>query len=734
VKRPLASDLSHHSTPNVCTWQGQARIPLGLLALTILYFWPQLVQGKVLYWGDIGLYFTPMQSFLRDNLRAGRLPLWNPLILCGTPYVGNPQTWPLYPVTALLPFVSASQFINLTVALHVWLAGMGTYLFGRRALGLGHVASLLAAVTFMFGGQFVSKEQFPNMVQAMAWLPWILWRLDSLLRCRRVRNALLLGLVLGLQLLAAHVQMTVLTLYLAAAFGLFAVREDPIPAASRLSLPSEGRVASLKRDGIGLLLSGVVAAGLAMGQILPTLALFQDAARHWLPFAIVNRFFLPVNEIGNFLLPRLHGHPFYGDWTGRGNFWETCCYVGWLPFALAVWGGVSAWRGQGIKPLRFWTGVFIVSLWMALGGHGGLYHLAYFALPGFRAFHDPARCLFPACFALSLLAGYGAERIRTSYPSKIGGRGAALLILLITFADLAHFGRTLYPLADPAALFPIAPNIAIMQADPDVERQQARILAPSAGVWLRFTNYKDFGQNTPSYQTLWADTLTPNLMMPYGIASAYGYEPVAMETTELVAGKADHAFDPKAGRSERAKAALLAGALGVKYVAVCRVTPPEATIPGLVPVHAVPTLAPPGRKREKQAFVYLSRNTRWQPRARLEGSANPVIISEDRPDKVTLSFTSAAPARLILADAQADGWLATRDGVQVPIETTEGCLRAVSVPNAGAHTVVFAYRPTPFLLGLYLSLLTLCSLVGAAVFARAIKIFSREGFGVRGRE
>ena len=402
-------------------------VPLLLLALTLVYFWPQLIGGRVLYWGDVGLYFTPMQAFLRDNLRQGRLPLWNPLILCGTPYVGNPQAWPLYPVTALLPWVSAPQFLNLTVALHVWLAGLGTYLFARRALGLGRTSALLAAITFMFGGQLVSKEQFPNMVQASAWLPWVLWALDGLLRRRRATDALVLGLILGLQLLAAHVQMTVLTLYLAAAYGAFVLvrpaargrqtqegRGDPAPTPQQpLLLPL-------------LLLSGAVAAGLAMGQILPTLALFHDAARQRLPFAIVDRFFLSWNQLANFVLPRLHGHPYTGDWTARGNVWETCCYVGLLSFALAVWGTVSAWRGKGSALARFWTLVFAFGVWMALGGRGGLYHLAYFVLPAFRSFHDPARCLLWASFALSLLTGYGWERLTLSaLPLREGRRTAS---------------------------------------------------------------------------------------------------------------------------------------------------------------------------------------------------------------------------------------------------------------------------------------------------------------------
>ena len=189
MRDPRASERPRsraYSTPSARPWQSCLLVPTFLFLLTVIYFWPQLIQGRVLYWGDIGLYFTPMAGFLRENLRAGRVPLWNPLIFCGTPYVGNPQTWPLYPVTALLPLMSASYFLGLTVALHVWLAGVGTYLFARRALSIGRGAALLAAITFMFGGQLVSKEQFPNMVQASAWLPWALWALDRVLRGQRV--------------------------------------------------------------------------------------------------------------------------------------------------------------------------------------------------------------------------------------------------------------------------------------------------------------------------------------------------------------------------------------------------------------------------------------------------------------------------------------------------------------------------------------------------------------------
>ncbi len=389
---------------------------------------------------------------------------------------------------------------------------------------------------------------------------------------------------------------------------------------------------------------------------------------------------------------------------------------------------------------------------MALGGRGGLYHLAYWVLPAFRAFHDPARCLLWVSFALSLLAAVGWEKLvspttdrsdRPPAPNSGGvrqktgpfwvsfrlpqnwGRGG---LLLLAFADLAFFGRSLYPLTDQAALFPVAPNIAVVQADPDVQAHQARILAPTAGVWLRFTSYKDFRQNVPGYQTQWADTLTPNLMMPYGLRDAFGYEPVALKNAQTVDDKAAHAFDPKASAADRAQGTALAGALGVKYIAVCRVEPPEQSLAGLVAIRTAPTLTTPGKKQGVKARIYLSRNAKWEPRARLEDSSLPVTIQEAGPDQVTLTCRTRGRARLVLADTQAAGWQATVDRRQVQIETTNGSLRTVTLPEAGAHRVVFVYRPTAYRLGLYLSLLTIAGLLGASAYFVAKKFANKEGF------
>src|SRR5215470_12232310 len=96
-----------------------------LALLTVGLFWPLLFGGDVLYFGDIGLYFVPMLHFQRAELLAGRVALWNPLIFCGTPFVGNPQAWPLYPSTLLLYVLAAPRIVGDTGALHIFWAALG---------------------------------------------------------------------------------------------------------------------------------------------------------------------------------------------------------------------------------------------------------------------------------------------------------------------------------------------------------------------------------------------------------------------------------------------------------------------------------------------------------------------------------------------------------------------------------------------------------------------------------
>ncbi|BDI31857.1 hypothetical protein CCAX7_39080 [Capsulimonas corticalis] len=735
----------------------------------MIFFREQLFTGKSLYWGDIGLYFVPMLDHLHQSLLAGRVPLWNPWILCGAPYVGNPQTWPLYPGAALFGIWGARQAIGWDIALHAWLAGVGMYLLARRAARAGWAAALLASLTYMFGGHFVSKEQFPNMLQAEAYVPWLLYFADRALTTLRRRDALAVGAALGLQLLAAHAQITLLTIYLVAIYCGWR-----IPGLRPWTRPRVLRLVSIAA------MAALVAVCLDAGQLLPTIELYQNAWRQNLSFKIVDRFYLPWNQLGNFVAPTAHGHPIANNFTARGNFWETCCYIGALPAIAALAAMAGAWRRGAEKAAPFWTVVFVLGVWLATGKDGHLYYVAYKALPGFKSFHDPARCLLWASVAAALLAAIGLDAAKAFAARRGWGTGQAprwvsAVVLLIAFVDLAHFGGDIYPLASQNSMAAHGLVTATVRADPMVRAHQARIMAPdSARVWQRFTAKRSYQSDLSGYGRLWRETLTPNLGMELGVADAYGYEPETRLDTQMVSGGTAVALGPNASDVQRHGAAAYAGAMAVRYLITDRTEPPDARLPGVQTLLTAPTAPFATHPEEGSGQEHLSLNTRWLPRCRLAGSivsggsahdamltiarglngqgaavdlqrdteiAGAVgpqysrrsirAVSEIRdldPEHVSIDVTTDGPAALVLADTMHPGWTATVDGRPATIRSADGFLRAMLLPSAGRHRVNFVYRPASFQAGLYLTLLTMSLLAACVVYIVSARNF-RGNFG-----
>ena len=72
------------------------------------------------------------------------------------------------------------------------------------------------------------------------------------------------------------------------------------------------------------------------------------------------------------------------------------------------------------------------------------------------------------------------------------------------------------------------------------------------------------------------------------------------------------------------------------------------------------------------------------------------------PERVAVQVATAERALLVLSDSVYPGWVATVDGEPMPILATNGLARGVVVPP-GTHEVVFAYEPTSWRRGLWLS-------------------------------
>jgi hypothetical protein len=150
-----------------------------LWALVLVFFWRIALAGRVLAGGDVFTYFHPYWVEATRAIRAGRLPLWNPYLFLGAPFLANSQVGVLYPLNWLLwLLLPAYRSIHLTIVLHLCLAALNAYLWGRASLRLGRVGAWAVGATFALGGYLGAQVEHVNQLQGLAWLPLMLMLYD----------------------------------------------------------------------------------------------------------------------------------------------------------------------------------------------------------------------------------------------------------------------------------------------------------------------------------------------------------------------------------------------------------------------------------------------------------------------------------------------------------------------------------------------------------------------------
>ncbi len=412
-----------------------------LVALTALFFNRLAFSNLILARGDTFLYFYPYWSAAAAALRAGRVPLWNPDLFMGAPFLANSQVGFFYPLNwPVWLLLRAPYAVSAAILLHIVIAGAGAYLAGRRTLALGRPAALFGAALFALGGYLTAQVEHVNQLQGLAWLPWLFVAVGSLKRngttdyadytdftalqsaksaqsadysllqeslsadsadladsqeksvesvksvvSSSIAPVLAVGGLLALQLLAGHTQ-TAFISGVAVAVWLLADLAD---------------LRGLRRPlrSMLVLVAGAALAGvLAAVQLLPTLELTGLSSRQG---------GLTLNEVLSFSWHPLHLARALLPAYDAPLFSE---YAAFLPLTGLVLAVVGVWRWRRDAAVRPWAILIVVALLLALGRFTPLYHLLGH-LPGFDLFRVPARWLAVAALGAALLAGLGWQRL-----------------------------------------------------------------------------------------------------------------------------------------------------------------------------------------------------------------------------------------------------------------------------------------------------------------------------------
>lgn len=486
---------------------------LFFLLLAVLFFAPVLFGGATLLPFDNLYRFPPWSAFaiphgvtqahnpllddlilenyawkyfIVQSLRAGELPLWNPYIFAGQPFLAAGQNATLYPPGIVFYLLPLTRAYAVFAVLHYWLAACAMYLLAR-VLGLRPWSAAVSAVVYAFGGFMVVSVVFPMIVSAATWLPAILACIELALcdlapdplpkpNGGRMGWFLALGaaILIGLQFLAGHIEISYYILLVVAFYAAWRILGLNVQLdARKVNVRGLLRASALV---VGIVLCG---AALAAIQIVPLYELVTLNFRAGsVTFDDVVGWALPTRQLVTFFLPDFFGNPthhaYFDLYTltwkpapqgtifwGVKNYVEAGAYVGILAMALAALAVVSSVRLQvtsrklykeltlslqlstfnrqpstvNLPPssvIWFFMTLATVSLLFAFGTP--LYALLYYGLPGWNQLHTPFRWLFPWTLSMAFLAGVGAQYLRGG-----AGRLAQILGVLLAPIGLATF-------------------------------------------------------------------------------------------------------------------------------------------------------------------------------------------------------------------------------------------------------------------------------------------------------
>ena len=732
---------------------------------------------------DLTMQFIAWRDFGFSQMAAGHVPLWNPHIFGGTPYMASFQSALFYPLNWIHLLPPLGLAISWYCAIHTFLMGCFTGLWARYR-GCTLAGQTLAGVMMMFCGQFILRVYAGHLphLAAMVWVPLLFLALDALADGRSWRWALLGVLALALQILSGHPQYV---FYTAMALGLYCgVRTLFTPHRFRVILGLAGiYTAAILLTSIQLL-PGLEAASenIRTGGLMYRMAAqFSAAPQQWLTF-------MSPFIFGDLSISQFAGRAYSTSYWGHGYAWELCFFVGLTGLVMGIVGLCKSTRANRIAVIT----VMLVLALLAAGRYTPVHGWLCTYLPLFGSFRAPAKFLFFVSLLVALSAAQGLSALQRS-PSPnllkrttlgtLAGAGGLLIgaaVLWLTFQT------TTGPFAWLMQAFAASPDRYTFPADyysQNAEFRSAALRAMLVGLTLaaatllllslllhllRRTPRAALGiltlgvveltafaflsrtstpnqltyppqwamdvQNNPEqYRSLHLQYKFDNAAMSLGSFSLWGYDPgVLLRYGQVMAASQHEPATQYVHFQDAAPFDRLYRMFRLRWIFSATPQPmalrldhplKQVQLIGQAKVIADPDvliaqLLDPNF--DPANIVYLEEPPAIPP-AGHEVTGDARVISQDT-DTLEIQATTPEPAILLVTDNYAKGWrVRAMDGSsqkQYQLLPANHCLRGIPL-SAGRHHLILEYSPAGWLIGRWITAVSLTAFALVAIWALA---------------
>jgi hypothetical protein len=502
---------------------------------------------------------------------------------------------------------------------------------------------------------------------------------------------------------------------------------------------------------IALCLSGVAALGLAAPLLLPGLEVVGRATR-----GVATGFTLPTSASANVLLAGYHGYPTRGsNYFGPSNYYETAAYVGLVALVLVCVTLVHCWRKPAV------LGLSVVAVLCAALTYSGNFFRLLERVPVLQTIQW-TRALIVLDFTLAILAGVGLQVLLDRSDDRATRRAwwvSTLVLSLVVYLVWLHHSRAgLDPMdAEIRAtsfkwaaaqlgvliLVGLALSIAAHRRSSSAfRRRSARtsaavlllavetvfLLTAAPSLWASSSEsfpvtpavarlQEVVGDARVGFARCETDVDVPSLGILAGTNAAYMVREVSAFDPILPTSYFRSYYDAlgqhsaihgRGGFCPSLNTAALARHFGVSYVLAASGSPPPSGMVFKETIGGEDLYSVPGA-----GIVTV------QPDTMLPGSPEATVatVSGDVNDPASLRTVVdvATPSTLYFRVTNYDGWSATIDGRDLPLDTWAETMLRASVPP-GRHVIEMRYRPRTFTVGLMLA--------GASAFAVGVALLS----------
>ncbi len=748
----------------------QAALLYGILVC--VFFYP-VFQGKIITQTDVLNFISPWDSVKSEVLTApsnthlqdqsteflpffleakrqfaeGDFPLWNPYIFAGNPLWANTQSALLFPLNVFHYVLEPPLGFTISSLLKLFFGCFFTYVFIRK-INLSHYPALLSGVAFGFCAFSVFWLNHPH-INVVCLIPLSFFMVERLVANQCAKNISLYALVVGLTLIAGHVEIAFLT---AAACGLyFLIRLIQNQALSLGALGSFFVVYVF-----GLMLAAILVFPFIEFLFNTAIWTERDAIKQLhIPAAglvnlLMGEFFVfngwPENQIGFHAFSPYVGVvcwplALYGLWT---NFRQAWPFLVLTLFSLAVAFGINPFYVL-VKSLPLFNHLPLF-YFSVLAGFGtavlagmGLHHLLkdpiktkvlvlvsgtlflalllvkWFWQPGeLAAFLASADDLVTTVgnhthfLMVGLLVVTGLMLVAYRYKTPV-----AVMLIALVFADLFQQGHEWNPVVEKTRALPQqtppALNFLSNQEPPYRTVGYDYILKPSTNMLAQVHDVR--GYDVPvinRYHQFFNQALKGNDAFWYYDLSAFDASIMSfldmLNVRYLLSKKDLSAQLPDSVKlvyDDEIKIYQNDQAQGLVYLvtesiwvdsadeALQQVIENQAELKNLVVLEGLEqplnSAKKPGRKITQDAKI------------------NYTIL---KANEVEMKLTSKQNAWLVFSQNYYPGWQARINGEKTEIFAANYVLQAIKIP-AGSHTITFSYQPFSFTLGWLVSLSSL---------------------------